>query len=142
MTPGEDRDFGMSGAGTEQRLDSLEKHAVSADNRLVQLSRDVAGLSATVSAIAADMKSIAGVVMKVESAPKFDVLKTLTFVGITVGIFGGVASGIIYIASNVNAPMMARYEERIAFQRERLDKGWFTPSAMQIRSATGTVTPQ
>lgn len=127
--------------GTEHRLASLESHAVSADARLVQLGHDVAGLTATVSGIATDMRSIAGVVMRVEAAPKFDMMRVLTFVGVIVAIFGATSSGIIYIASNVSAPALAVQAERVSFLRERLDNGW-VKGLMVIRSSGGDVTPR
>ncbi len=119
---------------TEVRLDTLEKFAVSTDNRLVNVEKTLSGMTA-------DLRTVVAAVTTVTARPVWDFQKVLD-----IGLKGGglavlVAGLITYISTNINAVSVVENRLRIEFMQTRLDKGWFQPSPLQIRAPGGTVTP-
>lgn len=119
---------------TEARLDTLEKFAVSTDNRLVNVEKTLSGMTA-------DLRTVVQAVTTVTARPVWDVAKLLD-----IGLKGGglavlVAGLITYIASNINAPAMREAQLRTEFLQLRLDNGWFRASGMVIRAPGGQVGP-
>jgi hypothetical protein len=131
------------------QIETLEKQFTGVDNRVIGLSRDVSGIMIAVDKIGTQVGELTRVVTTMQAKPQFDAFKYLTMAVACIGVFGGLATGITYIANSVSYPAIletkhaAQINALVASHlRERLDNGWFHPSRLQIRSPNGTVTPQ
>ena len=122
-------------AHTEVRLDTLEKFAVSTDNRLVNVEK-------TLSSVTAKLDTIVNAVTTVTSRPVWDLGKFLDIAVKGGGLCVPVAGLITYIATNINSATMMENRLRGEFLQMRIDNGWFQGSKMQIRAPNGQVTPQ
>lgn len=125
----------------EHRLDTLEQQGIESRNRLMHVERSVDHVAKQVSDLGGKIDTVVQAVTTVTAQPKFDIFKTLPAAAAMVVIVGAIGTLITYIAGNVNAVGYAKMEARHEFLRERLDRGWFTPSAMTIRAPGGAVTP-
>jgi hypothetical protein len=126
----------------EHRLNSLELQGVESRNRLIHVERTVDAVGRQVSELDGKMDQVISAVTTVQAQPKIDFGKMLDLATKCVVIFVATAAGITYIASNINAVQNAENKAKYEFLQQRLDRGWFTTSKMEIRSPGGAVTPQ
>lgn len=118
---------------TERRLDTLEKFAVSTDNRLVNVEKTLSGMTA-------DLRTVVSAVTTVQARPVWSLGQFLD-VATKAGALGVLTAGLItYISSNINAAATATTAARVEFMQQRLDNGWFKPSSLMIRAPGGQVT--
>lgn len=132
----------QAAAHTEVRLDTLEKFAVSTDNRLVNVEK-------TLSGVTAKLDTIVTAVTTVTSRPVWDLGKFLDIAVKAGGLCVLIAGLITYISSNINSITITENKFRTEivklqneFLQTRMDNGWFQPSKMQIRAPNGQVAPQ
>lgn len=114
-------------------MDTLEKFAVSTDNRLGAVERQLAGMGA-------DLRTVVDAVTAVSSRPVWDLAKLLDIAVKGGGLAVLVAGLITYISANINAVPLTRAEMRAEFLQQRIDNGWFKASGMTIRVPGGGVT--
>jgi hypothetical protein len=135
---------GFGGLEQRQQIDMLEKQFTAVDNRVIGLSRDVTGIMTAVDKIGTQVGELTRVVTTMQSRPQTDIYKLSQLAVVMVVLIGATVGAVSYIASAINAAPLVKAELTAEFLTQRLDNGWFKPSALQIRAPGGSVsqTPQ
>lgn len=128
--------------GVDARLDSLERFAIQSEHQLSSVKESLAGLGTTVNAQSSKIDHIANAVTAWKAAedatPKESLFKRLQFIALAVGLLGGAATAVTYIASNINAADNRELKVRLEFMTQRLDNGWFADRRITIRTKGDT----
>lgn len=80
----------------------------------------ISGLEDSVKGIADKLDRLVNIVTRQSAQPQTSITSVLTVVAICAGLLGSGATSIIWISSSISAAPIARLEERMAADRERM----------------------